>query len=56
MAGSGTQTAPYLVEDVYDFCEMLNGTAGLYYKLVSNIDFNEHDTYSEYQPLVPLRQ
>ncbi len=45
MAGSGTQTAPYLVEDVYDFCEMLNGTAGLYYKLVSNIDFNEHDTY-----------
>lgn len=45
MAGSGTQTAPYLVEDVYDFCEMLNGTDGLYYKLVSNIDFNEHDTY-----------
>lgn len=45
MAGSGTQTAPYLVEDVYDFCEMLNGTAGLYYKLVSNIDFNEHVTY-----------
>lgn len=45
MTGSGTQTSPYLIENVYDFCEMLNGTSGLYYKLVNNIDFNEHDTY-----------
>lgn len=45
MTGSGTVSDPYLVADVYDFCEMLNGATGLYYKLVSNIDFNVHDTY-----------
>ena len=41
MTGTGTQIDPYLVEDVYDFCKM----SGAYYKLVNDIDFNDHTTY-----------
>lgn len=39
--GSGTVDDPYLVEDVYDFCAI----SAQYYKLVKDIDFNNHDTY-----------
>lgn len=46
MTGSGTQTDPYLVEDVYDFCNITSGSkSSAYYKLVNDIDFNDHSTY-----------
>ena len=41
MTGSGTVSDPYLVADVYDFCSMNSG----YYKLINDIDFNDHNTY-----------
>lgn len=41
MTGSGTVSDPYLVADVYDFCSMNSG----YYKLINDIDFNDHSTY-----------
>lgn len=43
--GSGTISDPYLVEDVYDFCKMNNYSNVFYFKLVNDIDFNDHDTY-----------
>ncbi|MGN0576437.1 MAG: hypothetical protein ACI4J2_10440 [Ruminococcus sp.] len=47
MAGSGTQDSPYLVSDVYDFCAINDGEtySGNYFKLTSDIDFNDHETY-----------
>ena len=48
MTGTGTETDPYLIEDCYDFLTMNDTTTyggGNYFKLVENIDFNEHETY-----------
>lgn len=46
MMGNGTETDPYIIEDVYDFCAITNGDSGqTYYKLVNNIDFNNHSEY-----------
>ena len=45
MTGSGTQTDPYLVEDVYDFLAIDSAYHNPYYKLVNDIDFNDHETY-----------
>ena len=47
MTGSGTQDSPYLVSDVYDFCAINDGEtySGNYFKLTSDIDFNDHETY-----------
>lgn len=38
--GIGTAEDPYLIEDVYDFCKLRTTQ---YYKLVKDIDFNDHD-------------
>ena len=45
MTGSGTQIDPYLVEDVYDFLAIDSAYHNPYYKLVNDIDFNDHETY-----------
>lgn len=45
MTGSGTQIDPYLVEDVYDFLAIDSMYHNPYYKLVNDIDFNNHETY-----------
>lgn len=45
MTGSGTQIDPYLVEDVYDFLAIDSKYHNPYYKLVNDIDFNDHETY-----------
>ena len=45
MTGSGTQIDPYLVEDVYDFLAIDSTYHNPYYKLVNDIDFNDHETY-----------
>lgn len=45
MTGSGTQIDPYLVEDVYDFLAIDSQYHNPYYKLVNDIDFNDHETY-----------
>ena len=45
MTGSGTETDPYIIEDVYDFCAITSGADDTYYKLEENVDFNYHDTY-----------
>lgn len=45
MTGSGTQIDPYLVEDVYDFLAIDSMYHNPYYKLVNDIDFNDHETY-----------
>lgn len=45
MTGTGTQIDPYLVEDVYDFLAIDSKYHNPYYKLVNDIDFNDHETY-----------
>lgn len=45
MTGTGTQIDPYLVEDVYDFLAIDSAYHNPYYKLVNDIDFNDHETY-----------
>lgn len=40
----GSSTNMYVVEDVYDFLAVTGDST--YYELVSDIDFNDHDTYS----------
>lgn len=45
MTGSGTQIDPYLVEDVYDFLAIDSAYHNPYYKLVNDIDFNDHETH-----------
>ena len=48
MTGTGIETDPYLIEDCYDFLAMNDTTTygnGNYFKLVSDIDFNDHETY-----------
>ena len=49
MTGNGTEENPYLVEDVYDFCAITNDDDKevTYYKLDTNIDFNDHETYKQ---------
>lgn len=43
--GGGTSSNPYLIEDVYDFCKMKDYSSSYYFKLVNDIDFNDHETY-----------
>ena len=45
MTGSGIQIDPYLVEDVYDFLAIDSAYHNPYYKLVNDIDFNDHETH-----------
>lgn len=50
LPGKGTIDEPYLVEDVYDLCNLseYNGTSDSelsYVKLVANIDFNNHSEF-----------
>lgn len=50
MTGAGTQTDPYICEDVFDFCNIgkYNGTSDIdlkYVKQVNDIDFNDHSIY-----------
>lgn len=44
---AGTETNPYGIEDVFDFCAIKNDAdkETTYYQLVNNIDFNDHPTY-----------
>lgn len=44
---AGTETNPYGIEDVFDFCAIKNDTdkETTYYQLVNNIDFNDHPAY-----------
>lgn len=44
---AGTETNPYGIEDVFDFCAIKNDAdkGVTYYQLVNNIDFNDHPTY-----------
>lgn len=44
---AGTETNPYAVEDVYDFCAIKDGADKEHskYMLVRDIDFNNHETY-----------
>lgn len=43
--GKGTQAEPWLIEDVYDFCELNNKNSSerSYAELVKNLDFNNHN-------------
>lgn len=45
--GTGSQTDPFLIEDIYDFVNITTGASSInkYYKLVNNIDFNDHHEY-----------
>lgn len=56
MTGTGTQTDPYLIKDVYDFCEIgdtekypalldTDNTYKIYFKMTNHIDFGEHEDY-----------
>lgn len=47
MTGKGTEAEPYIVKDVYDFCAIKNDEdkETTYYRLVNNIDFNNHPAY-----------
>lgn len=43
---SGTETNMYVIEDCYDFMTMIEGNDDYsYFKLVNDIDFNEHPIY-----------
>lgn len=44
---AGTETNPYGIEDVFDFCSIKNDAdkEQTYYQLVNNIDFNDHPIY-----------
>lgn len=44
---AGTETNPYGIEDVFDFCAIKNDEDKeiTYYQLVNNIDFNDHPVY-----------
>lgn len=49
LPGKGTEAEPYLIEDVYDLCNLseYNGASSeelSYVKLTTNIDFNNHET------------
>lgn len=43
----GSETNPWAVEDVYDFCAIVDDSDKdtTYYQLVNNIEFNNHETY-----------
>lgn len=45
--GTGTESDPYIVEDVYDFCAIKNDDDKdiTYYQLGKSLDFNDHDVY-----------
>lgn len=45
--GTGTESDPYIVEDVYDFCAIKNDNDKdvTYYQLGESLDFNDHDVY-----------
>lgn len=45
--GTGTESDPYLVEDVFDFCAIKNDAdkETTYYQLRNNIEFNDHPIY-----------
>ena len=45
MTGTGTETDPYIIEDVYDFCTITSSDTETYYELKNNIDFNNHDKW-----------
>lgn len=47
MTGKGTETEPYIIKDVFDFCAIKNDEDKeiTYYQLVNNIDFNDHPAY-----------
>ena len=50
LPGKGTETEPYLVEDVHDLCNLseYNGASSeelSYVRLVNNIDFNNHSEF-----------
>lgn len=49
MNGKGTIDEPYIIEDVYDFCAIADDEDKevTYYKLDTNIDFNDHEIYKQ---------
>lgn len=53
MTGTGTQSEPYMIEDIYDFCAIGDSTAYptpegesyVYFQFNNDIDFNDHSEY-----------